>query len=168
MEALYNNIGEDADELIYILYISSYSFTCGDVMVVKEQINAEWLICELGTTLELYQPTISITIVDTICSNNNNSVYINLVIKWLSESLQGHTGRLPIVTAMEVYFIYYCCCWSSDRALVHSSNDDFCMQIWRRALTEHMYMDLSLKLMCILSCCHISNIIIYGPPHRNS
>ena len=39
MEALYNNIGEDADEL---------SFTCGDVMVVKEQINAEWLICELG------------------------------------------------------------------------------------------------------------------------
>ena len=39
MEALYNNIGEDADVL---------SFTYGDVMVVKEQINAEWLICELG------------------------------------------------------------------------------------------------------------------------
>ena len=32
MEALYN-IGEDVDKL---------SFTCGDVMVVKEQINAEW------------------------------------------------------------------------------------------------------------------------------
>lgn len=40
MEALYNNVGEDADEL---------SFTRGDVMVVKEQINAEWLICELGS-----------------------------------------------------------------------------------------------------------------------
>ena len=38
VEALYNNIGEDADEL---------SFTRGDVMVVKEQINAEWLTCEL-------------------------------------------------------------------------------------------------------------------------
>ena len=41
VEALYNNIniGEDADEL---------TFSQGDVMVVKEQINAEWLICELG------------------------------------------------------------------------------------------------------------------------
>ena len=39
LQALYDNINEDADEL---------SFTCGDVMVVKEQINAEWLICELG------------------------------------------------------------------------------------------------------------------------
>ena len=49
VEALYNNIGEDADEL---------SFTCGDVMVVKEQINAEWLICE-HTGIVLYQPTMS-------------------------------------------------------------------------------------------------------------
>ena len=38
VEALYNNIADDADEL---------SFMKGDVMAVKEQINAEWLICSL-------------------------------------------------------------------------------------------------------------------------
>ena len=39
VEALYNNIAEDADEL---------SFTKGDVMIVKEQINEEWIICSNG------------------------------------------------------------------------------------------------------------------------
>jgi len=39
VEALYNNIAEDADEL---------SFTKGDIMAVKEQINEEWLICVHG------------------------------------------------------------------------------------------------------------------------
>jgi hypothetical protein len=37
--SIQQHIGEDAGE---------HSFTCGDVMVVNEQINAEWLICELG------------------------------------------------------------------------------------------------------------------------
>ena len=33
---------------------------------------------------------------------------------------------------------------NNDRALVSSSssNDDFCEQVWRRALTEHVYTDL--------------------------
>ena len=39
VEALYNNIAEDADEL---------SFSKGDVMIVKEQINEEWIICSHG------------------------------------------------------------------------------------------------------------------------
>ena len=39
VRALYKNMAEDADEL---------SFNKGDVMIVKEQINEEWLICIHG------------------------------------------------------------------------------------------------------------------------
>ena len=39
VQALYNNIAEDADEL---------SFNKGDILIVKEQINREWLICNYG------------------------------------------------------------------------------------------------------------------------
>ena len=30
----------------------------------------------------------------------------------------------------------------SDKALVRSSNDDLCVQVWRRVLTEHAYTEL--------------------------
>ncbi len=39
VEALYNNIAEDADEL---------SFNKGEILLVKEHINEEWLICSRG------------------------------------------------------------------------------------------------------------------------
>lgn len=39
VEALYKNIAEDGDEL---------SFDKGDILLVKEQINEEWLICSRG------------------------------------------------------------------------------------------------------------------------
>ncbi len=39
VKALYNNIGDDADEL---------TFNKDDILVVKEQINEEWLICTTG------------------------------------------------------------------------------------------------------------------------
>lgn len=38
--ALYNNVGEEGDEL---------TFNQGDVLTVLEQLNAEWLMCQLGT-----------------------------------------------------------------------------------------------------------------------
>jgi len=38
VEALYKNISDDTDELC---------FNKGDRLVVKEQINQEWLICSL-------------------------------------------------------------------------------------------------------------------------
>lgn len=39
VEALYTNICDDNDEL---------SFSKGDLLLVKEQINSEWLICTHG------------------------------------------------------------------------------------------------------------------------
>ena len=39
VKALYNNIGDDADEL---------TFNKDDILVVKDQINEEWLICTTG------------------------------------------------------------------------------------------------------------------------
>ena len=38
--ALYNNVGEEGDEL---------SFNQGDVLTVIEQLNEEWLMCQRGT-----------------------------------------------------------------------------------------------------------------------
>lgn len=40
VRALYKNIGDDADEL---------SFNKDEILVVKETINEEWLICSSGT-----------------------------------------------------------------------------------------------------------------------
>lgn len=37
--ALYNNVGEEGDEL---------SFNQGDVLTVIEQLNDDWLMCQLG------------------------------------------------------------------------------------------------------------------------
>lgn len=39
VEALYTNVCDDNDEL---------SFAKGDRLIVKEQINSEWLLCSLG------------------------------------------------------------------------------------------------------------------------
>ena len=39
MEAVFNNIAEEADEL---------SFQKGDILILKEQINAEWYMCMKG------------------------------------------------------------------------------------------------------------------------
>ncbi len=40
VRALFNNIGDDADEL---------TFNKDEVLVVKETINEEWFICSSGT-----------------------------------------------------------------------------------------------------------------------
>ena len=39
METLYDNVGEEADEL---------SFQRGEILIVKDQVNAEWLLVPLN------------------------------------------------------------------------------------------------------------------------
>ena len=39
METLYDNVGEEADEL---------SFQRGEILMVKDQVNMDWLLCRKG------------------------------------------------------------------------------------------------------------------------